>query len=629
MSRLTFHPFRRRGTLSICDALRRARLTLSKLHALFHIAHRIAIPALVLLFALIADPAGGSAHRRAGLHTHGMVVCDESAAAEAGAAILRSGGNAIDAAVATAFALTVTYPWAAPIGGGGFVVVHLGDGKDITLDFRETAPALATRDMYLDAAGGVLPEKSLWTHAAVATPGTVDGLLRLLADHGSGRVSRAEVLRAAIGLAESGFELGHDGAARLNDHRERLSRDPDTRAIFTHPEGRAWRPEDRLVQKDLSRVLSRIAEVGRDGFYSGPTAEQICAEIETEQGMLRTQDLIAYRSRYREPVRGSFRGHEIVSMGPPSSGGVFVIQLLLMFDALASQVEPPLTDSASWNGVDYVHALTELERRAYADRAEYLGDPEFWDAPVERLLDPAYAASRVADIAMERATPSASVHGGLDSSGLRPLDSGRKSSGWKRAVGGNETTHLSVTDAQGNAVAMTVTINSAFGSGIVPRGTGILLNNEMDDFSAKPGVPNQFGLIGSEANAIAPGKRPLSSMSPTIVLRDGVPVLVLGSPGGSRIITSVFQVILNQVAFGMPIGQAVLVPRVHAQWLPDQILYEPFGLSREVMQGLEARGHRLVSSGSDPIGKVNAIAITTDGFYAGPDVRGASTMAGF
>lgn len=560
--------------------------------------------AVFVLVPLAASVTEASVARRAGWAVHGMVVSDCPYASQAGVAMMERGGNAIDAAVATAFALAVTYPWAGNLAGGGFAVIHRADGRDVALDFREVAPARAHADLFLDADGAVIPGASLETHLAVGVPGSVDGLLRLHADHGSGKITRADLLAPAIRLAREGVVLGDDATQRLRGAEAYLSRDAGARAVFVRSDGRPWQPGDALVQLDLAAALERIAAAGRDGFYAGETAELLVREIGAGGGILTHEDLATYTSRYREPLRSQFHGHEVVSMPPPSSGGILVSQMLAMLARF------PL-EELQYGSVPYYHLLTEVARRAYADRAEHLGDPDFWDVPAAGLLDPGYVAERVRGISMERASPSAEVEAGTP-----PMEP-------------DETTHLAAIDAAGNAVSLTTTLNAGFGSGLVADGTGILLNNEMDDFSAKPGVPNLFGLVGNEANAIAPGKRMLSSMSPTLVLSDGAPVLLVGSPGGSRIITSVVQVILDVLVFHMPVAQAVAQPRIHAQWLPDKVFYEPRGLAPETIAGLEARGHRVEVFGGEAIGRVNAIEVRADGFHAGPDIRGGAAAAGY
>jgi len=534
----------------------------------------------------------------------GLVVSDSERASRIGRDVLRAGGNAVDGAVAAAFALTVTFPWAGPIGGGGFAVVHLADGSDLSLDFREVAPAGAQRDMYLDEKGEVAPGRSLVTALAVGVPGTVDGLIRLWQDHGSGALSLAEILAPSIRLARDGFVVGPGLAKRLEGKRDYLSADPAAAAIFVKADH--WRPGDRLRQRDLARTLQRIAESGRAGFYEGPTSVAFLSKMQQEGGIVSREDLLEYRAVYRTPVRGTFRQFEVVSMGPPSSGGLLVLQMLAMFD-LAHQ------DDWEWNSVPYLHLLTELQRRAYADRSVHLGDPDFWNVPMGPILDPAYLRDRVETISWDRATPSSEIEAGsfTEMSGIES----------------DETTHLAVVDEFGNAVSMTVTLNGGFGSGRVVAGTGVLLNNEMDDFSARPGSPNLYGLVGNEANAIAPRKRMLSSMSPTLVLEAGEVRLVLGSPGGSRIINAVLQVLLNHLHFRMPIDQAVAAPRMHAQWLPDKLFYESRALAPSTRATLRSMGHELEEFGA--VGRVNAIARKDGIWWPAPDPRGDGMAAGY
>ncbi|MFQ6613323.1 MAG: gamma-glutamyltransferase [Fidelibacterota bacterium] len=536
---------------------------------------------------------------------HGMVVSATSLASRAGTAMLKKGGNAVDAAVATAFALAVTYPQAGNIGGGGFMVAHLADGTDFTLDFREMAPQGAFRDMYLDSAGNVAEGRSLYTHLAAGVPGSVEGLLTAFRDHGSGNLSLKEVLAPAIKLARKGFPLSPGMARTLNVFHDYFIRNPAAAELFIHPDDRPWKAGDRLVQKDLARTLKRIATSGRNGFYSGPIAQMIEEEMKRGGGLITADDMARYEAKYREPVRGTYDSLEVLSMGPPSSGGALLIQMLNMLEVI------PL-DSLGWNSSRYIHYLTEVERRAYADRAEHMGDPDFWDVPLEMLLSKTYARERMASVSPDTATPSAQVLAGDP----QPYES-------------RETTHFSVVDQAGNAVSVTTTLNTSFGCGVVVRGAGFFLNNEMDDFAAKPGVPNVYGLVGKEANAIQPGKRPLSSMTPTIVLKAGKPWLVVGTPGGSTIITSVLQVILNCDVFNMNVGAAVAVPRVHSQWLPDVIMVEPNGLPRDVQVNLERMGHQIIPYRWGHIGQVNAIRITPEGLYGGADVRGNNAAVGY
>lgn len=528
-----------------------------------------------------------------------VIVAAEERACRAGLAMIQRGGNAVDAAVATAFTLAVTHPQAGNLGGGGFAVLRMADGTARALDFREVAPALATRDLFLDAHGEVVPDLSLESHLAAAVPGSVDGLLRLCQEHGSGRVPRAALLEAAIEYAENGFVIDADLASSLNTHRSRFERRAAARAQFVRGDGRVWRAGDLLRQPVLARTLRAIAERGRDGFYSGWVADSLALEIERGGGILRRADLAAYRSRFREPLQGSALGLDIVTMPLPSSGGVLLLHLLGLlerFDLRAIADRP----------ADWAHLLTEVERRAYADRAVHFGDPAFHATPWAALLDPSYLDARAATISMERATPSVEVSPG------------------EFIAESTETTHLSVLDAEGNAVSLTTTLNDAFGSAIVVAGAGFLLNNEMDDFSVRPGVPNLYGLVGGSANAIAPGKRPLSSMTPTIVRKGGAPRAVLGGRGGSRIITGVLQVLLNHEVLGLSPAEAVAAPRIHAQWLPDQISYEPGALSPPVMAELERRGHRLVPFPGGQLGQVNAIFVTDAGIVGAPDPRGSN-----
>ena len=536
---------------------------------------------------------------------NGMVVSASRLASDAGVNILKKGGNAIDAAVATGFTLAVTHPQAGNIGGGGFLVAHTAYGESFSLDFREMAPSMAHRDMYLDDSSNVVPGLSLYSHLAAGTPGSVDGLLRIWRDHGSGNISLRQLLLPAIQLAERGFSISYGFARVLNVFHDFFINDDGAKAVFIKKNGEPWRAGDKLVQRDLARTLKLISRKGRAGFYEGKTAQLIKREMAEGNGFITKDDLDNYRSVYRTVVTGDFKDLDIISMGPPSSGGVLLIQMFNMLE------QYPL-DTLGWNSSDYIHLLTEIERRAYADRAEHMGDPDFWEVPVSMLVSKEYAFERIQNISMEKATKSSVVKAG------DPL-----------AYESRETTHYSVIDKNGNAVSVSTTLNTSFGCGVLVEGAGFFLNNEMDDFSAKPGSPNIFGLIGNEANAIQPYKRPLSSMTPTIVLKNGEPFLIIGTPGGSTIITTVMQIILNVAIHGMDIQEAVSVPRVHSQWLPDAIIVEQRSLSKDVEQNLINRGHTIRPYRWSTIGQANGIMIGEKGFYGGADPRGENATEGY
>ncbi|ABE61092.1 gamma-glutamyltransferase 1, Threonine peptidase, MEROPS family T03 [Nitrobacter hamburgensis X14] len=529
---------------------------------------------------------------------HGMVVAQEKLAAAIGAEVLARGGNAIDAAVATGFAMAVTYPRAGNIGGGGFMVIHLADGnRDIAIDYRETAPAATRRDIFLGTDGKPDPAKSRDSALGIGVPGTVAGLALALDKYGSGKFTLADLLKPAIALARDGLKIGDDTADTLPQWHRRIARWPSSMTIFSHPDGSALREGDLLIQTDLAATLTAIADHGPRGFYEGPVASKLVKGIRAAGGIMTLDDLRSYRPLDREPVRGSYRGYDIVSMPPSSSGGTVLIESLNILEGF------PMRDLHQ-GSVDSLHLLIEAMKRAYADRARYLGDPAFVQAPIATLLAKNYAAKQRASIDMMRATPAAAV----------PLPPPHE---------GDNTTHFSVADAFGNAVSNTYTLNFSYGVGLVADGTGVLLNNELDDFTAAPGAANAYGLVGFAANLPGPGKRPLSSMTPTIVLKDGKPVLVTGSPGGSRIISTVLQVIVNVIDYDMTIADAVDAPRLHHQWLPDRVRAER-GFSEQIIAGLRARGHTVVM----PMGQTsaNSIAITPDGFFgaADPRTRGSS-----
>ena len=534
---------------------------------------------------------------------NGMVVSTSKQASEIGIRILKQGGNAIDAACAVGFALAVTSSSNGNIGGGGFMVTYLADGTVFTLDYREKAPAAAYRDMFLDDNGNVIKDMSLKTRASSGVPGSVDGLLKAWSKYGSGNISLRELLYPSISLAERGFKLSVYEAQTLNTFKELFSNNEAAAKIFIRSDNRDWKSGDRLVQKDLGKTLKRIARYGRNGFYSGITADLIISEMDKGAGYITYEDLRQYESKFREPVAGTFNQYEIISMGPPSSGGTILIEMLNMLELF------PLNDFI-WNSSNYIHLLTEVQRRAYADRAEHLGDADFWNSPTNMLLKKSYAKNRIKDFSPKKASPSKQI---------LPGD--------PYAFESSETTHYSIIDKYGNAVSVTTTINLAYGSGIVVDGAGFFLNNEMDDFSSKPGVPNSFGLVGNEANSIEPGKRPLSSMTPTIVLKNNELFFTTGSPGGARIISAVFQALLNITIHNMSLKEAVSLPRVHSQWLPDAVYFEENSLNDDVKELLIDNGHTILPFSY--IGNVNAILINENGYTGYGDPRGENTAKGY
>ena len=540
------------------------------------------------------------------LAEHGMVVSTDEYASRVGIGILQAGGNAVDAAVAVSFALAVVDPEAGNIGGGGFMVLRLADGTTASLDYRERAPLAATRDMFLDE-NGELREGYTEGHLAAGVPGTVAGMWA--AHQRFGTLPWAEVVEPAVELA-GGFEVREREARQFSMAEDNLRVFPSTAAAFL-PDGKPPAVGDVFRQPELVATLGRIAEQGRDGFYRGVTADLIVAEMEGGGGLITHRDLAEMEAAWRDPIRITYRGHTIVSMPPTSSGGATLA-------TMAKILEGYDLGSLQWHGVEHVHLLAEAWKRAYADRNTYLADPDFVEMPLERMISDEYGAERRATISLERATPSEEV-----GPGLGPADDG-------------ETTHFSVVDAQGNAVSVTTTINSFFGCKVTVTGAGFVLNNEMDDFSARPGYPNMFGLVQGEANAIQPGKRMLSAMTPTIVVDSvGELLLVLGSPGGATIITNVFQEISNVVDFGMGIRQALNAPRLHHQHLPDVLQYEKASLSPEVIAALEAMGQPVEERYSPGdvyphIGDVQAIQRLPDGTLAGAsDLRRGGVAVGY
>jgi gamma-glutamyltranspeptidase/glutathione hydrolase len=525
---------------------------------------------------------------------NGMVVAQEVLAARAGLDILKAGGNAVDAAVATGFALAVTYPRAGNIGGGGFMVIHLAKRKkNVAIDYREAAPAAITRDSFLDDKGEADPDKSRASGLAVGVPGTVAGLALAHRRYGSGKFTLAQLIAPAVALAREGFVIDGDIADALDGGRRLFTRWPSSAKIFLRADGTSLGSGERLVQRDLADTLDAIARNGPRAFYEGPTAGKIAAAVREAGGVMTADDLRAYRAVERKPVTGRYRGYGIVSMPPPSSGGVHLIEMLNILEGYDLNRLGPSSPETT-------HLLIEAMKRAYADRAVYLGDPDFVTVPVRGLISKRYARTLRKTIG-ERATPSSDIRYG------DPL----------KAEGDN-TTHYSIVDSAGNAVSNTYTLNLSYGTGLVAEGTGVLLNNEMDDFAAKPLSPNAFGLVGASANAPAPRKRPLSSMTPTIVLKGGKPFLVTGSPGGSRIITTVLQVASNVIDHRMPVADAVAAPRLHHQWLPDRVIVEP-GLPQATLDALAARGHAVELR--PPGTSANSILVTPAGLVGAADIR--------
>ena len=519
---------------------------------------------------------------------NGMVVAQEALAARVGADILKKGGNAVDAAVAVGFAMAVTYPRAGNLGGGGFMVIHRRNGKNVAIDYREMAPRAITAKSFLDAQGNADPQKSRFSALAIGVPGTVAGLALAERKYGSGRFTLAQLIAPAMALAHDGFAITGETIERPETEPSRLLRWPSSAKIFFKPDGSAFAPRDRLVQSDLAKSLQAIARHGPHVFYRGPLARKIAAAVQRAGGVMTAGDLRKYRAVERAPLKGTYRGYDIISMPPPSSGGVELIEMLNILEGY---------DLAHDDQAQALFLMIEAMKRAYADRALFLGDPDKVKAPVARLISKDYAARWRASIDPAHATPASAIRAG----------------GTVTAEGRN-TTHFSVVDRFGNAVSNTYTLNFSYGLGLAADGTGILLNNELDDFAAKPEAPNAYGLVGFTANAPGPGKRPLSSMTPSIVLKDGKPFLLTGSPGGSRITTAVLQVILNVLDRHMSIADAVSAPRVHNQWVPDQVYVEP-GLPDEILSALRARGDKVVAQ--RPFTSANSIMIAPGGSFIG------------
>lgn len=530
---------------------------------------------------------------------HGMVASQEAFASRTGVEILKQGGNAVDAAVAVAFSLAVTLPRAGNIGGGGFMLVHIAkENKTIAIDYREMAPSKAKKNIFLDENGDAVEKLSREHGLAVGVPGTVMGMSLALEKYGT--MTLAQVTAPAIKMAQEGISITPDLAQSLAGLKRRMAQWPTTAAIFYKADGSDYQVDDILKQPELAHSLSLIAEKGTKGFYEGETAAKLINAVKDAGGIMTLDDLKNYKVVEREPVRSKYRGYEVVSMPPPSSGGVHIIEMLNVLQQF------PI-DKLGHNTAQTIHLMAETMKYAYSDRSEYLGDPDFYKVPVTALTSKDYAQKIASQIAMNKATPSAEIKPGK----LAPYES-------------DQTTHFSVVDKWGNAVSNTYTLNFSYGSGLVAKGTGILLNNEMDDFSAKPGVPNGYGLVGGDANAVEGNKRPLSSMSPTIVMKDGKPFLVTGSPGGSRIITTTLQIIMNVIDHGLNIAEASNAARVHHQWLPDELRVES-SLNRDTISLLEAKGHKVKVQSA--MGSTQSIMVTEQGIFGASDPRHSGSEA--
>jgi len=528
----------------------------------------------------------------------GMVSSADEYASQVGIEILKKGGNAIDAAVAVGFTLAVTYPGAGNIGGGGFMLIHLKDGRDISIDYREKAPISAFKDMYLDSNGNVVDGLSTVGHLAGGVPGSVAGLLYALEKYGT--MSRQEVMAYAISYAEDGFKIHKRLAENLNSQQKEFQKFPSTMEIF----GGKFKEGDLLIQTDLANTLKRISEQGKDGFYKGETADFISEEMRTGYGIVTKTDLEQYEAVERTPLKGTYNGYEIISMPPPSSGGICLLYLLNILENYDLK-------SFGYNSFAKVNILTEAMRRVYADRSKYMGDPDYFQVPVDVLISKSYAKQRMNDFELSKAG---------NSKDIQPGSISKKES--------DQTTQYSIVDKEGNLVSTTTTLNDNFGSKLVIKGAGFFWNNEMDDFSSKPGYPNFYGLVGSEANSIEPRKRMLSSMTPTIILKDNKPFMIVGSPGGGRIITSVLQTIINVIDFDMSIKDAIDAPRFHHQWLPDEIQIEKDVFDKDMKDALKVMGYTLKEI--PEFGRVEGILFNEDGSFTGhSDRRGYGKAIGY
>jgi gamma-glutamyltranspeptidase/glutathione hydrolase len=556
----------------------------------------------IIVFIILFISAGNATYASEPSRSkNGMVVTAEPLATKVGAQILKKGGNAVDAAVAVGFALAVTYPTAGNLGGGGYMVIHLKDGTQTTIDYRETAPKAALKDMFIDSSGKFQPKLSQEGATSAGVPGSVAGLLHALEKYGSMKL--ADVIQPAINLAKDGFPLTYYTAKMFEGNFKEFKKYESSMKVFSK-DGKPFEEGDIFKQSDLARSLELIKQKGLDGFYKGKTADLIIEQMKKMNGYITHEDLENYTVIEREPVKGSYKDFEIISMPPSSSGGIALIQMLNILENYEFNKD-------EWGSSDYYHKLVETMRYTYADRSKHLGDPAFYNVPQNWLISKEYAKEIFKNI-KDRAAVSREVNPGVP-----PKNESE------------ETTHYSIADKYGNAVSVTTTINAGFGSSVVVDGAGFLLNNEMDDFSAQPGVPNMYGLLGSEANSIQPGKRMLSSMTPAIVLKDNKPFLVVGTPGGSTIITIVLQVIFNCIQFNMNLENAMDAPRIHHQWFPDEIQYERFAFPTDVKNNLVERGHKIGRQRG--LGLVESIMIDQSSgvFYGVSDKRGAGLAEGF